>query len=203
MPVPFQSGTLATPPVGTVIATDRVLSGGIGTEFQQIKIDVGPAGTSVIASYAAGTGLPVQGVGTFQALGTFQAHGTSQILGTVQTAGTSQVIGTVRTLTPTYIGESFFGSTFTAGVTNGTLVPAPGVGTFVRVFDLLVNGSASGTAFFEMGDGTVFGHVFLAANGGWSFNSSKGVRTKAANLDILFNAAAGTWGVAVNYTLET
>lgn len=155
-----------------------------------------------------------QALGTFQPLtgsvhvantisGTVQTHGTSQALGTVQTHGTSQVLGTVRTMTPVYVGESFLGTTFTGAVTNGTLVPAPGAGTFVRVYDILVSGSAPGTAFVEMGDGTTLATVFLAANGGWSFNSSKGVRTRAANLDVLFNCAAGSWGVMVNYTLET
>jgi hypothetical protein len=170
----------------------------------------------------------VQGVGTFQALGTFQAHGTAQALGTIQTHGTSQVLGsvqgvgtfqvlgsvqpvgtaqilgTVRTLIGgTGLGEQFFGTLFTGGVTNGTLVPAPGVGTFTRVYDIMVSGSAAGTAFLEFGDGTAFAPGVFAANGGFVFNSARGVRTKAANMDILFNSAAGSWGVTVNYILET
>lgn len=57
----FQSSTLATPGAGIVVHTDNIN----GTVAQMIKVDVGPAGTSVLASYAAGTGLPVQGIGTF------------------------------------------------------------------------------------------------------------------------------------------
>lgn len=98
----FQSGTLATPGPGIVVAVDPVQ----GTLYQQVKIDVGPAGTSVPVSYASGTGLPVQGLGTFQALGTFQplagsvhlASGTVQVLGSVQPVGTAQALGTFQPL---------------------------------------------------------------------------------------------------------
>lgn len=168
----------------------------------------------------------MQGHGTFQVLGTVQTHGTSQVIGTFQShgtnqalgtyqplagsvhpaaalPGTSQISGTVRTLAVTGgLGESFFGTMFTAGVTNGTLVPAPSAGTYVRVFDIIVSGSAAGTAFLEFGDGTAFGPAILAANGGYVFNSSRGVRTRGTALDILFNAASGSWGVTVNYVLE-
>lgn len=132
--------------------------------------------------------------------GTVQVHGTVPV-GTV--AGTVSVLGTVRTLPPVVVGESFFGTVFTAAVTNGTLVPAPGQGTYVRVYDLVVNGSAAGSAFLELGDGTPFGHVFLATNGGYVFNSARGVRTRGTNVDVFFNASAGTWGVTVAYALET
>lgn len=145
----------------------------------------------------------VQTVGTSQVLGSVQTVGTTQVLGTVQTQGTSQALGTVRTLAPVYVGESFFGTIFTAAVTNGTLVPAPSAGTYIRVYDLIASGSAAGTAFFEMGDGTVFAPIFTADKGGLSFNSTKGVRTRGTALDILFNCSAGTWGVSVNYALET
>lgn len=202
--VKFQSGTLASPPAGTVIATDEIINGGVGTHWQYAKLDVGPAGTAVPLHYAVGTGLPVAGIGTFQVLGSIQTVGTSQVLGSVQTVGTSQILGTVQPRAPVFTNENFFGTMFTGNAaTNGTLVPAPGAGTFVRVYDIIVSGSAAGTAFLEFGDGTSFGPVILAANGGLSFNSYKGVRTKAANLDILFNYAAGSWGVSINYTLET
>ncbi len=99
--------------------------------------------------------------------------------------------------------ERFFGTMFTAGQTNGTLVPAPAAGTFTRLFDVVVSGSAAGTAFLELGDGTPFGAGVFAANGGFVFNSSRGVRTNGTAQDILFNAASGTWGVTVSYLLET
>lgn len=173
--VVFQVGSLATPGPGIVVGQDNIN----GTAWQYVKIDVGPAGTSVPASYAGGTGVPVSGVGTFQAQ------------------------GTVRTLPTSLVGENFLGTLFTAGVTNGTLVPAPSQGTYVRVYDILVSGSAAGTAFLEFGDGTAFGPVILAANGGFVFNSGRGVRTHGTSHDILFNAASGSWGVSVNYSLET
>ena len=99
--------------------------------------------------------------------------------------------------------ERFFGTMFTAGQTNGTLVPAPASGTYIRVFDVVVSGSAAGTAFLELGDGTAFGAGVFAANGGYVFNSSRGVRTNGTAQDILFNAQAGTWGVSISYLLET
>ena len=101
------------------------------------------------------------------------------------------------------IGENFFGTLFTGGVTNGTLIPAPSSGTYVRVFDLIVSGSAAGTARVLLGDGTAFGAGVFAANGGYVFNSARGVRTHGTSHDILFSAAAGSWGVSVSYTLET
>lgn len=277
--VVFQVGSLATPGPGIVVGQDDVG----GTAWQYVKLDVGPAGTSRPVSYASGTGMPVsglgtfqalgsvQGVGTFQVLGTVQTHGTSQVLGSVQgvgtfqvlgsvqpvgtaqvlgtiqshgtnqalgtyqplagsvhlasgtvqvlgsvqgvgtfqvlgsvqTVGTSQVLGTVRTVVSALTGENFFGTLFTGGVTNGTLIPAPAQGTYVRVFDMMVSGSAAGTAFVEFGDGTAFVPGVFAANGGFVFNSARGVRTHGTSHDILFNAASGTWGVSVNYSLET
>jgi hypothetical protein len=181
--VVFQSATLASPPATLAIMADAVNDSdhGSGTT-QYVKImDATTAGTAK-ASVTTANGLAVD---------------------VTRVQGTVQALGTVRALLPAYVGEGFFGTTFTGAVTNGTLVAAPGAGTSVRVYDMLVNGSAAGTAFFEFGDGTTFGHVFLAANGGWAFNSSKGVKTRAANLDILFNASSGTWGVAVSYALET
>lgn len=100
-------------------------------------------------------------------------------------------------------GEGFFGSIFTAAVTNGTLVAAPSSGTYTRVWDIVVSGSAAGSVFVELGNGTPFAPLFLAAYGGLSFSSAKGVRTNGTSHDILFNCAAGTWGVSVNYSLET
>jgi hypothetical protein len=101
------------------------------------------------------------------------------------------------------VGENFFGTLFTAGVTNGTLVPAPASGTYTRVFDVMVSGSAAGTAMLELGDGTAFLPGVFGASGGFVFNSARGVRTHGTSHDILFTAASGSWGVSVNYTLET
>lgn len=131
MPVTFQSGTLATPPSGTTIATDRVVSGGIGTEYQQVKIDVGPAGTSVLASYAAGTGLPVQGVGTFQTLGTFQPLAGSVHLasGTVQALGTVQPLAGSVHLASSLPGGTLGGGTFQVHGTAHVLGSVQTVGT--------------------------------------------------------------------------
>lgn len=186
------------------VAGNPLLMGAFGSSGTQAAVGDGDA----VRLWADLNGR-LQVRGTIDSLpsitGTVQTHGTSQALGTVSVAGTvgvGRVQGTVATR-PVMASEGFFGSVFTAAVTNGTLVPAPGAGTFVRMWDVVVSGSAAGTAFLELGDGTPFGHVFTAAQGGFAFNSAKGVRTNAANQDILFNCGAGSWGVSINYSLET
>lgn len=162
-------------------------------------IDSIPNITITAGTVSLNTGGTIH-IGTVQRL----AGGTLDLInGTVPVGTVRQLLGTVLTK-PNAAGEGFFGTRFTgAGATNGTLVPAPSAGTYVRVWDVVVSGSAAGTAFLELGDGTIFGPVFTAANGGWSFNSAKGVRTNGTAQDVLFNYSAGTWGVSVNYTLET
>lgn len=216
--VQFQSGTLASPPVGLAVMADAVNDSTLGAgTVQYIKImdgatggtqkaGVGANGLAVDVTRVQGTVQTlgsVQGVGTFQVLGSIQSVGTTQVLGSVQAVGTVQIQGTVRSVVSSLTGENFFGTLWTAGQTNGTLVPAPAQGTYVRVFDLIVSGSAAGTAFIEFGDGTAFGAGVFAANGGYVFNSMRGVRTHGTSQDILFNATSGTWGVSVNYSLET
>ncbi len=211
---------------GGVAAGNPILFGGFGSSGTQAAVDDG----DVVRLWADLNGR-LQVRGTIDSLptitGTVQTHGTSQALGTFQPlagsvhlasrlpgtadigtiAGTisvgtvARVAGTVLTK-PNQAGEGFFGSIFTAAVTNGTLVPAPGAGTFVRVWGMMVSGSAAGSAFVEFGNGTNYGQVFLAANGGFVYTSAKGIRTNGTNQDILFNCAAGSWGVSVEYTLE-
>src|SRR5262245_33995423 len=181
--VVYQTAVTATPPNNLPVMADAVRDAvhGDGTA-QYIKIMDGATG------------------GTAKA-GVTDTFGMSVDITRVQ--GTVQALGTVRTLPPTGgLGESFFGTLFTAGQTNGTLVAAPASGTYIRVYDIIVSGSAAGTAFLEFGDGTTFGPIIAAANQGFVFNSARGVRTRGTALDILFNAASGTWGVTVNYVLE-
>jgi hypothetical protein len=184
------SGTQAAVDDGDAVRLAADLNGRIWANIQTFAGTIG--------------GGTVQVHGTTQALGTVQTHGTSQVLGTIQTHGTTQALGTVRALAPVYVGESFFGTTFTGNAAaNGTLIPAPAQGTYLRIYDVLVSGSAAGTALIELGDGTQFGHVFFADKGGWSFNSAKGVRSRGTSLDMLCTYSAGSWGVMVNYALET
>lgn len=166
------------------------------------------SGTAVFQSTTLATPGPGIVVATDSVSGTLWQYvkvdiGAAGASSPVTSSNPLPVQGTVRTLAATGgLGESSFGTLFTAGVTNGTLIPAPASGTYTRVYDIIVNGSAAGTAFLEFGDGTVFAPVVLAANGGFVFNSARGVRTRGTSYDILFNAASGTWGVTVNYVLE-
>ena len=146
-----------------------------GTAWQYVKLDVGAAGASSPVTPA--NPLPV--------------------------IGTVQALGTVRVIPSSLVGENFFGTLFTAGQANGTLIAAPAQGTFIRILDMMVSGSAAGTAAIVIGSGTIFAPGVFAANGGFVFNSSRGVRTHGTSQDILFNSVSGTWGVSVNYSLET
>ena len=194
--------------LGTVQTTGTVSIGTIAGTIQALGTFQPLAGSVHLAS------------GTVQILGTVQPAGTAQVLGSIQTVGTSQVLGSVQAVGPLHVGsgqrlagtvltrdnqagEGFIGTIFTAGVTNGTLIPAPAAGTFVRIWDVMVSGSGAGSAFLELGDGTPYQQVFLAANGGYAISSARGVRTNGTRQDILFNCASGSWGVSVSYTLET
>jgi hypothetical protein len=173
------------------------------------------AGSVHLASFLPGG--TVQTHGTSQVLGSVRSVGTTEVLGTMQPLagsvhiastppGTTQVIGTVRAMVPTgtALGEQFFGTIYTAAANDATLIAAPGAGTFVRIYDILVSGSAAGTVrLLDNAEGTAYGHLHLAANGGWNFNSSRGVRSRAANRAVLLDCTAGTWGIMINYALET
>jgi hypothetical protein len=197
-----------TVPIGTVAGTVSVL----GTVQSHGTVDIGTVrfvvGTVNIGTMQAGSvhvanTAAVLGTTSFVTGGTAHIGSVQQLHGTVAVGTVRGVLGTVLTR-PNQAGEGFFGTVFTgAAAANGTVVPNPGQGTFVRVWDLIVSGSAAGSAFLELGDGTIFGHVFTAANGGFSFNSSKGARTNGTNQPILFTYTAGSWGVSCNYTLET
>jgi len=190
--------------------TSQVLGSVQGVGTFQVLGSVQTVGTSQVlgsvqtvgTSQVLGT-VQLVSIGTQQVLGSVQTVGTSQVLGSVQPVGTVQALGTVRVIPSSLIGENFFGTLFTAGQANGTLVAAPAQGTFVRVWDMMVSGSAAGTAMIVIGNGTIFAPGVFAANGGFVFNSSRGVRTHGTSQDIMFNSTSGTWGVSVNYSLET
>lgn len=181
-------GTVQTHGTSQAIGTFQPLAGSVHLA------NTFPGGTSHIGS--------VQGtvhIGSVQRLtgGTLDFLGGTVAVGTVR-----QLLGTVLTRPNQAAGEGFFGTRFTAAVTNGTLVPAPASGTYIRVWDVMVSGSAAGTAFLELGDGTIFQPVYLAANGGYVMSSAKGIRTNGTAQDILFNSGAGSWSVSISYTLE-
>jgi hypothetical protein len=175
-------------------------------------VDIGTVrfvvGTVNIGTIQSGS---VHVANTAAVLGTtsFVTGGTAHI-GSVQrlTGGTLDFLGggTVRTLPPfgTVLGETYFSTIYTAAASDVSVIGAPGAGTFIRIYDILVSGSAAGTfRILDSAEGTAIGHVHVATNGGWSFNSSRGVRTRAGNRAILIDCTAGTWGLMINYALET
>lgn len=101
--------------------------------------------------------------------------------------------------------ENYVAAEYTANQTDAELIAAPGAGLFIRIFDILVSTGTAGTVLFEEGTSTrLFGRISLAANGGWSFNSAKGVRLATANtaLTITTTTGAGPLAVTINYTIE-
>lgn len=81
--VVFQSGTVATPPVDTTVATDyKPIGAGGSAHFQRVVLDIGPEGTSIPMAWG-GTGIPL---GTLPG-GTVGIAGTVQALGTVAARG--------------------------------------------------------------------------------------------------------------------
>ena len=130
-------------------------------------------------------------------------------IGSVQNvAGTvniGTVQGTVHVRPAGVAGENFIGTIFTgAAFSTAAILVNPAAGTFVRLIDILISGSASGTARLEFGSasGTLIATAFLGDGGGWSFNSSRGIRSPGTAKGIYMSATAGSWGVMVNYVLE-
>lgn len=170
--VVFQSNTPATPGPGIVVAQDDVS----GTAWQYVKLDVGPAGTSRPVSYASGTGVPVQGVGTFQMLGSIQSLGTGQILGTTQPlagsvhlasrlpgtvdigtiAGTVQMLGTFQPVGTFPIG------TIAGTVSIGTIARLAG-GTIDAIDSTVITKEVRSSAPITTSVGGTIGNVILLA----------------------------------------
>lgn len=101
--------------------------------------------------------------------------------------------------------ENYVAAEYTSNQTDASLIAAPGAGLYIRIFDILVSTGTTGTVLFEEGTSTrLFGRISLAASGGWSFNSAKGVRMATANtaLTITTTTGAGPLSVTVNYSIE-
>lgn len=94
------------------------------------------------------------------------------------------------------------GTVFVGAGANGTLLAARGAGSFWRIHDILISGSAAGSIAILQDTGVAFGPLFLAANGGWSFNSAVGVKLSTANSSLVARFTAGTWAININYSLE-
>ena len=93
---------------------------------------------------------------------------------------------------------------YTADQTEAEIIPSPGGGKTIVIWDIVVSTGAAGTVLFEVnGDTRLFGRLSLAANGGWSFNSTNGVRVGAnKSLTLTSTTGAGPLSVHISYTLE-
>jgi hypothetical protein len=150
-------------------------------------------------------------IGSVQRLGggtIDQLNGT--VRGTVSIAGTAPLGtlpgGTVVAL-PGGFG-SYFGTSFTANATLGTLIAPPASGTRWRLHDLTISASAAGTVLLQeaatAANGTVvFGPLFFAANGGMVQASARGLPARVTAQGLFCSVSAGTVSVTVNYGLET
>jgi hypothetical protein len=94
-----------------------------------------------------------------------------------------------------------FGTMFGGAGANGT-VRAGLAGSFMRVHDIVVSGSAAGTFRLLQDTTTIVGPLFLAANGGWNSNSAPGIKLTAAGASLVSAFSAGSWSVFINYSFE-
>ena len=148
-----QSGTPATVPAASVIATDDVSN----VHFQKVKLDVGGDGVSVPASGDATNGLDVDVTrvqGTVAVTGTFY-QATQPVSGTVAVTGAYQATQpvSIATMPSTPVTGAFYPATqpvsmvvgpasnsvltrgtlttaLTAAGGNGTIIPLPPSGQF-------------------------------------------------------------------------
>lgn len=99
--------------------------------------------------------------------------------------------------------SSYVAAEYTSNQTDTSLIAAPGAGLQIVIYDILVSTGAAGTVLLEDGTTTrLFGRLSLAANGGWQFNSSKGLRLTANQaLTITTTTGAGPLAVTVNYAV--
>ncbi len=182
--VQFQSSTLATPPSGVVVATDEIVNGGVGTQYQRVKLDIGadgatspitllnpmpigtlPGGTVVVSGTVQALGS-IQGVGTVQVLGTVQTHGTSQVLGSVQGVGTFQALGSVQTVGTSQVLGSVqaVGTTQTKEVRSGVNFGTRIAGTIGNLIILAANANRLGAMFYLESGSALF--LKLGSNAG-------------------------------------
>lgn len=96
-----------------------------------------------------------------------------------------------------YAGE------WTANQTDLELIAAPGAGNYICIYDMVVSTGTAGTVLFEEGVATrLIGRVSLAANGGFVFNSARGLRLTAnTSLTLTSTTGAGPLSVIFNYAI--
>lgn len=98
---------------------------------------------------------------------------------------------------------NYLATEYTSSQTDASLISAPGAGLSIVIYDIVVSTGTAGTVLLEEGTTTrLFGRLSLAANGGWSFNSGKGVKLGANTaLTITSTTGAGPLAVTVNYAI--
>lgn len=105
-------------------------------------------------------------------------------------------------------GEDVYVSAeYTSSQTDTSLISAPGANLYIRIFDIVVSTGTAGTVLLEedqASDARLFGRISLAANGGWSFNSAKGIKFAFSNSALLITTTtgAGPLSITVNYCIE-
>lgn len=93
------------------------------------------------------------------------------------------------------------GTLFGGAGANGTM-RAGAAGSYMRIHDIVVSGSAAGTFRLLEDTTTRVGPLFLAANGGWNFNSATGLKLTTAGASLVAAWSAGSWSVMINYSFE-
>lgn len=93
---------------------------------------------------------------------------------------------------------------FNANQALRTLIPAPGPGLSIVIYDLLASTGTAGTFLLQDNiNNRLFGRISFAANGGWCFNSYFGFAvTPNQSLVLTSTTGAGPLAVTINYTIE-
>lgn len=93
---------------------------------------------------------------------------------------------------------------YTSDQSDAQVIATPGANKRLRLYDIVVSAGAAGTVLLESAGTTrLFGRLSLAANGGWSFNSSVGCPlTTNEALTITTTCGAGPVAISVCYTTE-
>lgn len=100
--------------------------------------------------------------------------------------------------------RNFVAFEFNANQNLRTLIPAPGPGLSIVIYDLLASTGTAGTFLLQDNiNNRLFGRISFAANGGWCFNSYFGFAVTAnQSLVLTSTTGAGPLAVTINYAIE-
>lgn len=93
---------------------------------------------------------------------------------------------------------------FSSNQTLRTLIPAPGEGLSIVIYDVLMSTGTAGTVLLQDNiNNRLFGRMSFAANGGWCFNSYFGFAvTPHQSLVLTSTTGVGPLAVTINYAIE-